>query len=135
MAKIKVEFDGYKSYLILQLGMMYVLGALGEKFVSLLDRLCSMEQNDPKLVQNVLTLLKKKLEAGVDINSLTAFDCSGLGMKWLIENEVFEHDMRAKDMYNAIPDKINSLSSVRAGDFVFTESLGHVGYSIGDDLV
>lgn len=135
MAKIKVEFSEFKSYLISMLGMMYVLGAQGHKFVSLLDRLCAMENNNPTLIQNVLTLLKKKLDAGVDINTLLAFDCSGLGMYWLMKNNIFKYDMTAKDMYNSIPEKVKSLSSVRPGDFVFTDSLGHVGYAIGDDMV
>ena len=135
MAQTQAKFEDFKSYLIAMLGMMYVLGAQGHKFVSLLDRLCAMEKNDYKLVQNVLTLLKKKLEAGVDIMTLLAFDCSGLGMKWFMEQGIFKYDMTAKDLYNAIPDKINSLKSVKAGDLVFTESLGHVGYAIGDDMV
>lgn len=135
MAKVMVEFSEFKSYLISMLGMMYVLGAQGHKFVSLLDRLCAMENNNPTLIQNVLTLLKKKLDAGVDINTLLAFDCSGLGMYWLMLKGIFKSDMTAKDMYNSIPQKVESLNSVRAGDFVFTESLGHVGYAIGDDSV
>lgn len=135
MAKMKVEFSDFKTYLISKLGMMYVLGAQGHKFVDLLDRLCAMEKKDIDLVNNVLTLLEKKLKAGVDINTLLAFDCSGLGMKWLIDNGIFKYDMTAKDMYNSIPQKVESLNSVRAGDFVFTESLGHVGYAIGDDSV
>lgn len=135
MAKVKVEFSEFKSYLISNLGMMYVLGAQGHKFVDLLDKICVMEKNEINLVNNVLTLLEKKLKAGVDINTLLAFDCSGLGMKWLIDNGIFKYDMTAKDMYNSIPQKVESLNSVRAGDFVFTESLGHVGYAIGDDSV
>lgn len=135
MAQKKVKFEDFKSYLVSNLGSMYVLGAQGHKFVSLLDKLSSMEKNDVKLVQNVLTLLKKKLEAGVDIMTLLAFDCSGLGMKWLIGNGIYKYDMTAKDMYNSIPNKITALSSVKVGDMVFTESLGHVGYAIGDDMV
>lgn len=135
MAKVKVEFSDFKTYLISNLGMMYVLGAQGHKFVDLLDRLCAMEKNEIGLVNNVLTLLEKKLKAGVDINTLLAYDCSGLGMKWLMSKKVYKSDMTAKDMYNSIPQKVESLNSVRAGDFVFTESLGHVGYAIGDDSV
>lgn len=135
MAKVTANFLDFKIYLIAQLGMMYVLGAQGHKFVSLLDRLCAMENNNPTLIQNVLTLLKKKLDAGVDINTLLAYDCSGLGMYWLMKNNIFKYDMTAKDMYNSIPEKVKSLSSVRPGDFVFTESLGHVGYAIGDNMV
>ena len=135
MAKMKVEFAEFKSYLISNLGMMYVLGAQGHKFTDLLDRLCAMEKNDPKLIQNVLTLLQKKLRAGVDINTLLAFDCSGLGMKWFIDQGVFKYDMTASGMYNAIPEKVKTLSAVKIGDFVFTESLGHIGYYIGDDMV
>ena len=135
MAKTMVKFEDFKSYLVSNLGMMYVLGAQGHKFVDLLDRLCAMEKNDYKLVQNVLTLLQKKLKAGIDINTLLAYDCSGLGMKWLIDNKVFKYDMTAANMYEAIPEKVKSLSLVKAGDFVFTDSLGHVGYAIGDDMV
>jgi len=135
MAKMKVEFSEFKSYLISNLGMMYVLGAQGHKFVDLLDKICVMEKNEINLVNNVLTLLEKKLKAGVDINTLLAYDCSGLGMKWLLEKKVYKSDMTAKDMYNSIPEKVKSLSSVRPGDFVFTDSLGHVGYAIGDDMV
>jgi len=135
MAKATAKFSEFKSFLIRMLGMMYVLGAQGHKFVDLLDRLCAMEKNDPKLVQNVLTLLKKKLDAGVDIMTLLAFDCSGLGMKWLMDNGIYKYDMTAKEMYNSIPNKIERLELVKAGDMVFTESLGHVGYAIGDDMV
>ena len=135
MAKVTANFSDFKTYLIAQLGMMYVLGAQGHKFVDLLDRLCAMEKSNCDLVQNVLTLLKKKLDAGVDINTLLAYDCSGLGMFWLMKNNIFKYDMTAKDMYNSIPEKVKSLSSVRPGDFVFTDSLGHVGYAIGDDMV
>lgn len=135
MSKIKAEFSEFKAYLISMLGMMYVLGAQGNKFVSLLNKLCAMEKNDCELVQNVLTLLQKKLDAGVNINSLLAFDCSGLGMKWLMEKNIFKHDMTAKDMYNSIPNKVKSLNAVKEGDFVFTNSLGHVGYYIGDNMV
>lgn len=135
MAKKKAEFSEFKAYLISKLGMMYVLGAQGDKFVSLLDRMCAMEKNDYKLINNVLTLLKKKLDAGVDINTLLAYDCSGLGMWWLMQKGIFKYDMTAKDMYNSIPNKIKSLDAVKEGDFVFTNSLGHVGYAIGDNMV
>ena len=135
MAKVTAKFEDFKSYLVSMLGMMYVLGAQGHKFVDLLDRLTSMEKDEIKLIQNVLTLLQKKLKAGVDINTLLAFDCSGLGMYWLMKNGIFKYDMTAKEMYNSIPTKVKSLSSVKAGDFVFTDSLGHVGYAIGDDMV
>lgn len=57
-------------------------------------------------------------------------------MKWLCDiKHIFKSDMTAKDMYNSIPQKVSSLDRARAGDFVFTESLGHVGYAIGDDSV
>ena len=135
MAKVTAKFSEFKSYLIAMLGMMYVLGAQGEKIVELLHKLCAMEKNDPKLIQNVLTLLQKKLDAGIDINTLLTFDCSGLGMKWLQSKGVYKSDLRAKDMYNSIPNKIERLELVRAGDMVFTESLGHVGYAIDEHTV
>ena len=90
MAKVMAKFSEFKSYLISMLGMMYILGAQGHKFVDLLDKVCAMEENKISLVNNVLTLLEKKLKAGVDINSLLAFDCSGLGMYWLMKTGIFQ---------------------------------------------
>ena len=94
-AKVTAKFSEFKEYLIAMLGNMYVLGAQGHKFVDLLNRICAMEDEDIDLVANVLTLLQKKLKEGTDINVLLAFDCSGLGMYWLMKKNIFRYDMTA----------------------------------------
>ena len=134
-AKVTAKFSEFKEYLIAMLGNMYVFGAQGHKFVDLLNRICAMEDEDIDLVANVLTLLQKKLKEGTDINILLAFDCSGLGMDWLMKKNIFRYDMTARGMYESIPEKISRLEDVREGDFVFTNNLGHVGYAIGNGLV
>ena len=129
-----IDFSLYETYLISKLGMMYVYGAQGQKFVDLLDKLVAMEGRNADKINNVLVLLQKKLEAGESINELEAYDCSGLFMAFALKYGIFKNDMQAKDIYNAIPNKI-ALKDVQAGDFVFTDSLGHIGYAISNTEV
>lgn len=134
-AKVTAKFSEFKEYLIAMLGNMYVLGAQGQAFVDLLDKVCDMEKEDIDLVANVLTLLKKKIKEGTDINDLLSFDCSGLGMYWLMLKKIYKYDLTAKGLYESIPEKVTGLENVKAGDFVFTGNLGHVGYAIGNNQV
>lgn len=123
------------KYLESQLGSMYVLGAQGERFVSLLDRVCQMENGKISLVNNVLTLLKSKFEAHVNVEELLAYDCSGLGMKWFMQNGIFKYDMTAKGIYEQIPDSCKvavSMNKLKPGDLLWESGLEHIGYYIGD---
>ena len=96
MAKVTAKFSEFKEYLIAMLGNMYVLGAQGQAFVDLLDKVCDMEKEDIDLVANVLTLLKKKIKEGTDINDLLSFDCSGLGMFWLMQKKLYKTEKLRK---------------------------------------
>ena len=129
------DLNDFIDYLISKLGMMYVLGGQGGKFVDVLPKICAREENKIALVNNILTLLNKKLREGVDINTLEEYDCSGLFMDYAIKHNIFKHDMRANDIYNAIPDKIK-ISKVRRGDFLFhgtTSNKTHIGYAIDEE--
>lgn len=127
------DLNDYIDYLYSKLGNMYVLGAQGEKFVSILSRVVEMEDKNYSLIDNVLTLLQTKLtKEGKDINDLEAYDCSGLFMAYAISHAIFKYDMTADGIYKAIPDKIK-LSEVKKGDFLFhgtSENKTHIAYAV-----
>ena len=117
---------------------LYVLGGQGESLYSLAEEfVLSMEtrysQNPEKNTARVMTLLKKKLP-----EDLYFYDCSGLGVKWLLEQGLIKNDMTANSMYTQLCSKI-SKSDVRRGDWVFirsssTGNITHVGYVVDDAL-
>lgn len=131
------DLNDYIDYLYSRLGNMYVLGGQGGRFVDALPVICKREEQKIGLVQNILTLLNKKLKEGADINTLLEYDCGGLFMDYAIKHGIYKYDMRANDIYNAIPDKIK-VSKVKRGDFVFhgtKENKTHVGYVVDDEWV
>lgn len=131
------DLNDYINYLYACLGNMYVLGGQGGRFVDALPVICKREEQKIGLVNNILTLLNKKLKEGADINTLLEYDCSGLFMDYAIKHGIFKYDMRANDIYNAIPDKIK-VSKVKRGDFVFhgtKENKTHIGYVVDDEWV
>ena len=129
------DLNDYIDYLYSRLGNMYVLGGQGGRFVDALPDISFRENQKIGLVQNILTLLNKKLKEGADINTLLEYDCSGLFMDYAIKHNLFKYDMRANDIYNAIPDKIK-ISKVKRGDFLFhgtTANKTHIGYAIDSE--
>lgn len=131
------DLNDYIDYLYSRLGNMYVLGGQGGRFVDALPVICKREEQKIGLVNNILTLLNTKLKEGADINTLLEYDCSGLFMDYAIKHGIFKYDMRADDIYRAIPDKIK-VSKVKKGDFVFhgtKENKTHIGYVVDDEWV
>ena len=136
MGKTVREFCDYLNSMV---GCsLYVLGGQGESLYSLTeDFVSSMEkrysQNPEKNTARVMTLLKEKLP-----EDLHFYDCSGLGVKWLLEQGLIKNDMTANSMYTQLCSKI-SKSDVRRGDWVFirsssTGNITHVGYVVDDTL-
>lgn len=139
---MKIDFDKYEDYLTPKVDKdLYVYGAQGQNIVDLLDRMCAMAGSLTK-VNLILTLLQERLRHGYSIDDLDAFDCSGLFMKFAMDEGLFKYDMNANDIYNSIPQKI-SIAEVNRGDFVFDGSIkenpktgkkewsaDHIGYAI-----
>lgn len=131
------DLNDFIDYLYSILGNMYVLGGQGGRFVDALPNICAREEQKIGLVNNILTLLNKKLKEGADINTLLEYDCSGVFMDYAIRHGIFKYDMKADGIYRAIPDKIK-VSKVKRGDFVFhgtTEKKTHIGYVVDDEWV
>ena len=125
---------------------VYVYGGNGECIVTLFPKLTSMEKslND---VDRVLTLLNKRLlEKVQDIFVIRGVDCSGLAIKFLLDNDIVKSDMTANGIYEYIvgnPEKgikahgkKISLKEVKAGDYLFqgnNSNKHHIGYAVNKD--
>ena len=131
-----VNISVWLTYLTEKLNRdMYVLGANGENIVDLLPVICKNEAGNVELINNVLTLLHKRLKGGFTLEELNAFDCSGLFVKFALEHGIFKHDMTANDLYNAVEQKI-PVTDVQVGDFVFygdDTRKTHIGYAIDSE--
>ena len=116
---------------------VYVYGGNGECIVTLFPKLTSMEKslND---VDRVLTLLSKRLLNSVqDIFKIRGEDCSGLAIKFLLDNGIIKSDMTANGLWEYIVNKKHgkkiSRKNVKAGDYLFQGSdtnKWHVGYAV-----
>lgn len=136
MGKTVSEFCDYLNSMVGR--GLYVLGGQGESLYGLAqDFVLSMEkrygQNPEKNTARVMTQLKEKLP-----EDLYFYDCSGLGVKWLLEQGLIRNDMTADSMYTQLCSKI-SKSDVRRGDWVFirnssTGNIAHIGYVVDDAL-
>lgn len=142
MVKITIKLDDWLEYLKSRVGIdVYVWGGNGEKLVNLLPRLCNMEKADHSYesalnnTDRVLTLLNKRLLAGVDIFKIHGVDCSGLAVKYLLEKGIIKDDTTANGFYNLTKGNPVKMDMIQAGDFLFQGSDSnkwHIGYAISD---
>lgn len=121
---------------------LYVYGANGESIADLLPRLTKMETGSN--LTEVLTLISKRVKDKLDLNIVRGEDCSGLVVKFLMDNSIIKYDMTADDIYEECEPI--SFSDLQPGDFVFkvgkkkvnnkeVSYMSHIGSYIGDGLV
>ena len=135
MGKITVKLEDWIAYLEARVNVdLYVWGANDELLVTLLDKICEMEESKSN-VDRILTLLQKRLLDGVDILKIRCDDCSGLAVGFLLNEGIIKHDMSADSFYNLLKDYRVPLSDVKAGDYLFKGSDSkktHIGYAISN---
>ena len=129
------------SYLKEQVANMsiYVWGAQGQKYPVLNEAWIKSKESNPVHRANALKMYKKACANGHE-KDCRAFDCSGLGMFWLIDKKVYKNDMTANGMKGKC--KLISKSALKRGDWVFrTYKSGskkgqayHIGYVVDDAL-
>lgn len=115
-----------------QVGSIYVWGGQGEIAFNE-DWIKKMETNE-KNAQRAITLFKKRVKEGADY--IAAYDCSGLVVRFLLDNDIIQSDMTAHGIFS-VCEQIKR-GSLRAGDFVFRHNgtkIHHIGVYIGGDTV
>lgn len=117
------------DYLEKQLGSIYVLGAQGQEVISN-DWIKYREHYVKSNYERAIKLWDKKKAEG--FTNIKAYDCSGLGMKFLLDNKLFPSDLNARGMYSKCA-KIKK-EDVKRGDWVFRYDLRihHIGYVVDD---
>lgn len=109
---------------------MYVWGGQGEKPT---EKFIRAHERGVNLVK-ALAFWNKARKLGFG-NKMRCFDCSGLGMYWLITNGIYSYDMTANGMMSK--GTVLKKSELRRGDWVFRTKNGvakHIGYIVDDDL-
>ena len=119
-------------------GSIYVLGGQGETLNQITDSwIAKREHYDANNIKRVKALLGKRIELGF-IN-LRAYDCSGLIIRFLLDEKLESKDKTANGIFFDYCIQIDK-SELRAGDLVFKKyatknQMYHVGVYMGDGTV
>ena len=122
--------DKFIAYLQSHIGDAYVWGAQGECITTMKDYASWVKRRETstKNYNRAMTYIKK-----ADKKPLYAFDCSGLGVYFLLENGLIKGDTTAAGLYSKC--KKVTRTTLQRGDFVFYHNgakITHVGYYVGD---
>lgn len=88
-----------------------------------------------KNAERAIALWEKRKAEGR--SPIAAFDCSGLIVKFLLDNKLIKSDMSSRGLYSAC-EKLNDRSQLAPGDLLFRHNgkrIHHVGAYIGCGLV
>ena len=124
--------EKFIKWLKKQIGSIYVWGGQGEVAFNE-DWIRKMETSE-KNAERAIAFFKKQLKAGIE--PLAAYDCSGLIVRFLLDNDIIQSDMTSAGLY-ALSSKIKR-DALSAGDLVFRHngtSIHHVGVFIGGNMV
>lgn len=121
------------DYLKSHVGDAYVWGAQGECISTMKDYASWVKrmETSTKNYNRAMAFIKK-----ADKKPLYAFDCSGLGVYFLLEKGLIKSDTTSRGLYSAC--KKITREELQVGDFVFRHNgvyIHHVGYYIGGGKV
>lgn len=122
--------EKFVKYLESHVGDAYVWGAQGECITTMKDYAAWVKKRETstKNYNRAMAYIKKAKK-----KPLYAFDCSGLGVYFLLEHGLIKSDTTAAGLYNKC--KKITRTTLKRGDFVFYHNgtkITHVGYYIGD---
>lgn len=125
--------DKFIDYLKSHVGDAYVWGAQGECITTMKDYPAWVKKRETSTenYNRAMAYIKKATKS-----PLYAFDCSGLGVYFLLENGLIKSDTSAAGLYRKC--KKVTLTTLEPGDFVFYHNgkkITHIGYYIGDGMV
>lgn len=124
--------DTFINYLLSKVGYsLYVWGAQGESIKSIVQEWVKKKETSSNNANRVMKLLDSLLK-----EDLYFYDCSGLGVDWLLKQGLIKSDMTANGMYN-LCTKV-SKSNLKKGDWVFilnsSGTATHIGYIVDNNL-
>lgn len=119
------------QYLKDQVGCIYVWGAQGETHIS--ESWIREMETSEKNAERAISLWQQRKNRA----NLAAYDCSGLIVKYLLDEGIIKSDMSSRGLYRACTE-ITDKSQLQPCDFVFRHngsSIYHVGVYVGDGMV
>ena len=128
---MKVKASESIKWIESMVGNPYLWGGQGESIFDILRKYAKQLGQSVVATDKMIEFLK---EHGVVDKRF--FDCSGLGVSYLIAFGALKYDTTANGLYKKC-DPIEK-EKVRAGDFVFFvdgECASHVGYMVTDEIV
>ncbi|MBO5198072.1 MAG: peptidoglycan-binding protein [Lachnospiraceae bacterium] len=130
--------NDFCEYLNSRVGSLYVLGMQGHSVkgfarAAITEYEKRYSSQPERSIERDFAQLDKKLPEDIFF-----YDCSGLGVAWLIESGLIKQDYTANSMYTQLCTKINR-AALKKGDWVFvrnpnTGNITHIGYVVDHDL-
>lgn len=115
-----------------QVGSIYVWGAQGE--VGFNEEWIRKRETSENNANRAIAFFKKQLQKGM--LDVAAYDCSGLIVRFFLDNDIVQSDMSARGLFSFC--KEIKRKDLRAGDLVFRyngDKIHHVGVYIGEGKV
>ena len=128
--------DNFIAYLRSKVGNLYVWGAQGECLSCIIDPedYIRKEETSERNANRAIALYRKRVAEGM--NPIEAYDCSGLIVKFLLDNKLIKADVSSRGLYSMCT-KIER-KDLKPGDLVFRHNgvrIYHVGAYVGDSKV
>ena len=121
------------DYLNAQVGCIYVWGAQGERDIS--EEWIRKKETSESNAKRAIALWHKRMGEGRE--DIGAYDCSGLIMKFLLDEGIFREDLSSRGLFG-VCEKLSDASMLQSGDLVFRHNglrIHHVGVYVGDGTV
>lgn len=128
---MKVKTSEFIKWVESKVGCPYLWGGQGETLFDMVRKYCATKSQSKTATEKMVAFLKKK-----GVVDKEFYDCSGLGVKYLLDHGALKYDTTADGLYKKCV-RI-SMDEVRAGDWVFFIEDGravHIGYMVTDSEV
>ena len=89
--------ERFIEYLRSQVGCIYVWGAQGETDIT--EEWIRKKETNEKNAERAIALWRRRKAEGMD--PIAAYDCSGLIMKFLMDEGLYRSDMSSRGLYAA----------------------------------
>lgn len=128
----RLSIKDFSKWLKEQVGSAYLWGGQGESVFELVESLA--KRNNQSDAATAITLRYLSSHGTRDIRF---FDCSGLAVRYLLDNKGLAYDTTAAGLYR-LCDPVKD-SEIREGDWCFLCDSGnniyHIGYIVDNDMV
>lgn len=128
---MKVKTSEFIKWVESKVGCPYLWGGQGETLFDMVRKYCATKSQSKTATEKMVAFLKKK-----GVVDKEFYDCSGLGVKYLLDHGALKYDTTADGLYKKCVQI--SMDEVRAGDWVFFIEDGravHIGYMVTDSEV